>query len=155
MEGYRFYMQECDKDGNPVDGTLKDLESDFVGLRYSKCEGINAFGASKNIYTETYSDSDRVRAYVPEKVMRETTDIKFTFYFFGNSAERQDSFEKFMEYINRGYHLYWDTARNRKFIFTPPKDSIEPSDEMWYGGMPYFKVVIKLQNIMGNTSKVQ
>ena len=148
-------MQECDKDGNPVDGTLKDLESDFVGLRYSKCEGINAFGASKNIYTETYSDSDRVRAYVPEKVMRETTDIKFTFYFFGNSAERQDSFEKFMEYINRGYHLYWDTARNRKFIFTPPKDSIEPSDEMWYGGMPYFKVVIKLQNIMGNTSKVQ
>lgn len=155
MEGYRFYMQECDKDGNPVDGTLKDLERDFAGLRYSKCEGLNAFGASKNIYTETYSDSDRVRAYVPEKVMREATDIKFTFYFFGNSAERQDSFEKFMEYINRGYHLYWDTARNRKFIFTPPKDSIEPSDEMWYGGMPYFKVVIKLQNIMGNTSKVQ
>lgn len=154
MEGYKFYMQECDRDGNPVDGTLKDLERDFPGLRYSKCEGLNIFGASKNIYTETYSDADKLRTYVPEKVTREATQIKFTFYFFGDSSERQESFEKFVAYINKGYHMYWDTARNRKFIFIPPTESIEPSDELWYCGTPYFKVVIKLQNIMGNTSKV-
>lgn len=154
MEDFKFYMQECDKDGNLTEGTLKDLERDFAGLRYSRCEGINIFGAAKNVYKETYSDADRIRAYVPEAVMREATEIKFTFYFFGDADTRQKSFEDFVAYISKGYHAYWDTARKRKFIFIPPSERIEPSDEMWYAGKPYFKVVVKLQNIYGNTSKV-
>ena len=33
---YSFYMQQCTKEGVLIDGTLKDLERDFEGLRYAK-----------------------------------------------------------------------------------------------------------------------
>ena len=38
-EEIKFYMQEVDKDYVPKEGTLKDLEVDFKGLRYSSCSG--------------------------------------------------------------------------------------------------------------------
>lgn len=148
-------MQECDKYGNVLDGSVaKDLEADFSGLRYSMCNGINKKGKIKNIYTETYSDSDTLRTYVPPVLYREYTEIEFTFYIFGNAEERQNTFDKFIAYLSNGYHLYWDTARKRKFVFLPPEDEITPSDESWYAGKPYFKVEIKVKNIKGSTEKI-
>lgn len=148
---YSFYMQQCTKEGVLIDGTLRDLERDFIGLRYAKCVGLNNYGAAKNVYTEKYADSGTLRTYVPDEVYNEAVEVTFTFYFFGDEARRQATFHAFMDYIRTGYHLYWDTARNRKIQFLPPMDAVSPSDEMWYGSMPYFKVDLKLQTIKGWT----
>ena len=149
--GYKFYMQECTKEGVLIDGTLKDLERDFDGLRYAKCEGLNNYGAAKNIYTEVYADSDTLRAYVPDKVYNESIDVTFTFYFFGDAATRQRSFHAFLDSLRTGYHVYWDTARNRKFQFIPPMQAVSPSGEMWDGSRPYFKVELTLKGVKGGT----
>lgn len=146
--GYKFYMQECTKDYVLVDGTLKDLEKDFDGLKYSKCEGINDYGKPKNVYTETYSDSNELRVWMPDEITREATTVKFTFYFMGEN--RQDTFHSFMDYLNSGIHVYYDTARNRKFYFVLT-EKVSVSDEMWYAGTPYFKVELTVQNLKGNT----
>ena len=66
--GYKFYMQQCTKAGVELDGTLRDLERDFIGLRYAKCVGLNNSGAAKNVYTEKYADSGTLRSYVPDEV---------------------------------------------------------------------------------------
>lgn len=147
--GYRFYMQGCTKEGVLIDGTLKDLERDFVGLRYAKGVGLNNYGAAKNVYTEKYADAERLRSYVPDKVYNEAIEVTFTLYFFGDAATRQASFHAFMAYLRSGYHAYWDTARNRRIVFLPPMDAVSPSDELWYGSKPYFKVELKLQSVSG------
>jgi hypothetical protein len=41
MNEVKFYIQKSDKHGNLIDGTLKDLESDFIELRYMEAKGIN------------------------------------------------------------------------------------------------------------------
>ena len=82
-------MQKCSKDGVLVDGTLKDLEKDFVGLKYSKLDGITSYGAAKNIYTEKYSDSNTLRTYVPNNVKREAIAVTLKLYFIGEQSVRQ------------------------------------------------------------------
>lgn len=151
--GYKFYMQRCTKDGVLLDGTLKDLEVDFPGLRYAKCVGLNDYGAAKNVYTETYADSATLRSWVPDEVYNDAVQVTFTLYFFGDAATRQGTFHSFMGYLRSGYHMYWDTARNRKVMFLPPTEAVSPSDEMWYGGLPYFKVELKLQSVGGWTDQ--
>ncbi len=151
MSDYKFYMQKCDKDYNLIDGTLKDLEVDFDGLKYGKCEGINDYGKPKNVYTEEYSDSNELRVYVPQEITNEATTIKFTFYFTG--ANRQATYHSFISYLNDGIHVYYDTARKRKFYFILT-EKISISDEMWYGGEPYFKVDLTVQNIKGKTEDI-
>jgi hypothetical protein len=150
---YKFYMQEVilnDGKWELVPNTLKDLEKDFPALRYSKAEGINSIGKSR-VYTEKYADSDKLRVYVPEEVTNEATKVTFTFYFFGE--QRQATFDEFNDYICKGVHRYWDTARNKYFDFIL-EDEIKISDEMWYGDMPYFEVKYTVQNLNGKTFDV-
>ena len=146
--GYKFYIQQCDKNGVLIDGTLKDLEVDFDGLKYSKCEGIETLGSIKNIYEETYADSSKVRTYMPSKVEREATTVTLTLYFFGNN--RYDTRNKFNEFISGKFLKYWDTARNRWFMFYH-KEEIQVSESMWYASTPYIKCEYKLQNVYGQT----
>lgn len=155
MTNYKFYMQQCTKDGVLIDGTLRDLEADFSGLRYAKCEGLNNYGAAKNVYIEKYADSENLRAYVPDTILHESTEIKFTFYIFGNASDRQATLDALMAYLDNGrYFYYWDTARKRKFMFIPPTTAITPSDELWYAGKPYFKIELTLQNVNGHTTPI-
>lgn len=147
---YKFYMQKVDKNGNALD-TEKNLEEDFDGLLYSRCEGLNKIGKPKNIYEETYSDADRVRVYMPDEITNETTEISLTLYFVGEN--RHSILDTFKEYIRNGFTKYWDTARNKSFIFYVNKD-IDVSDEMWYGSKPYISATFKLQNINGKTTNV-
>ena len=152
MSEYKFYMQKCSKEGVLVKDTKKDLEVDFPGLLYGRCDGIMGYGKPKNIYTESYADSSILRTYVPSTIYREATEIIFTFYFVGEASVRQSSLDSFVSYISDGYHVYWDTARNRKFQFTPPIEEIKPSEEQWHGSKPYFTVQVKVQNVNGCTS---
>lgn len=146
---YKFYMQECDRNGNIVpNAPLKDLEKDFGGLRYSKIEGIEAIGAAKNIYTENYSEGDKLRVYVPNEVKHKETTIKLTLWFIGEN--RQKDLDRFNEYVKNGIHRYWDTARKKWFAFFI-KDELKPADSKWHGSTPYLKMEYNLINIFGRT----
>lgn len=155
MNKYKFYIQKCDKDGVLVDGTLKDIEADFVGMKYSKIEGITSYGAAKNTYTEKYSDSDKLRTYVPQELKRGAISVTLKLYFTGSQSVRQKSYDEFIDFIsNNGYNMYWDTARNKKIILMPPTDEIKPSEEKWHGSTPYIEVSIKFQAITGIAENV-
>ena len=138
-------MQRVDIPGQPI----KNLEEDFQGLKYSKCEGLNEIGESV-VYEESYPEVGGVRVYIPENPTNNQTTIILTLYFIGNS--RQKVKDEFDEYIRRGIHKYWDTARNKEFTFYV-KEKITPSEEKSYGRMPYIEVPYKLSNINGRTFK--
>lgn len=145
--GYEFFMQEVDNKGNLL-GNEINLEEAFDGLKYSSIVGINNLGAVKNIYAETYADANRVRVSIPEKVQRESTQITLVLYFVGE--KRAEVFKSFCDYICNGRHRYWDTARSKYFDFYISEE-LTPSDELWYGSTPYFKVDVKMNNIFGQT----
>lgn len=133
--------------------TKKNLEEDFEGLRYCQCEGIENVGRAKNVHTEVYTDASEVRTYVPDVIQNEATDITLKLYFVGDNITRQATKDLFDEYIRHGYHKYWDTARNKSFIFFF-EDEIKVSKEMWHGSTPYIECSYKLKNINGKTTKV-
>lgn len=157
---YNFYMQACDINGNPItppedypeeDKYLfeeNELETVFEGLRYVKCEGLNTIGKVKNIYTETYSDADRLRVFMPKEVKNEETVVTLTLVFVGE--KRNEVRDRFNDYIRQGYHKYFDDARNKEFVFFI-KDELPIGEEMWCGSTPYLKCNYKLQNIKGKT----
>lgn len=155
---YEFFMQEVDSKGNFI-GVAKNLETDFSvkventgeelgGIIYISIVGIDNLGSVKNIYTETYADANRVRVSMPEKVQRESTQITLVLYFVGE--KRAEVFKSFCDYICNGRHRYWDTARSKYFDFYISEE-LTPSDELWYGSTPYFKVEVKMNNIFGQT----
>lgn len=151
--GYNFYMQECDAKGEIIAGAaLKNLEQDFEGLRYSKIDGIEAIGAPKNVYSESFADSDRLRVYAPKDVKHRETTVTLTLYFVGEN--RFKSLDAFNAYIKGGTKRYWDTARNKWFAFYI-KDELKPADSQWHGSTPYLKMDYKLVNIFGRTFDVE
>lgn len=156
--GYEFFMQECDKEGNVLVGSSPlnievDLKmEDGTCVRYSKIDGIEALGAPKNVYSESYADADRLRVYAPTEVMHKETTVTLTLYFLG--AERHKLLDAFNDYIKRGFHKYWDTARNKWFAFYI-KDELKPAESMWYGSTPYLRMEYKLTNIFGRTFDVE
>lgn len=156
--GYEFFMQECDKVGNVLDGSVAiNLEVDLkmeggTCVRYSKIDGIEALGAPKNVYSESYADADRLRVYAPTEVTHKETTVTLTLYFLG--AERHKLLDAFNDYIKRGFHRYWDTARNKWFAFYV-KDELKPAESMWYGATPYLRMEYKLTNIFGRTFDVE
>ena len=150
MNDIKFYMQECDKNGVLVEGTKRDLEADFDGLRYAKCEGLNDYGKPR-IYTESYADSETLRTYIPKELTNDAIKITFTFYFIGE--DRQKTYHEFVEYIRNGYHVYYDTARNRKFYFCVV-DELKTANEVFHGSTPYLEFKFSVQNLKGKTDLV-
>lgn len=145
---YKFYIQAINKDGSILKGSVaKDLETDFVGLRYKQCKGLNALGKLRS-YSEKFADSDRLRTYIPKEQTRDATTVELTLYFVGET--RHKAYDEFNTFICGGYRKYWDTARHKTFDFIVT-DGISISDEMWYGSTPYFEVTYKLQNLNGRT----
>jgi hypothetical protein len=152
-------MIACYKDGTVIQSSEKDLETDFNGLVYSKCEGLDTIGAAKNIYEEKYADSDNIRVYMPVitdevgntifDIKNEPTIIKLTLFFVG--ANRITNRDTFNEYIRNGFHKYWDTARKKMFQFYVTKE-IPVGEEKWYGSTPYLKCEYTLNNIHGKTT---
>lgn len=145
MSEYIHYIQK--------EGEEKvNLEEQFGRILYSKCEGLDTKGKRKNVYTETYSDSDNLRVWQGEEVAREATQITLTLAFIGDRGERGDTFDALYEYIKNGKLYYWDTARNKKayFIFT---EEYKTSEEMFYGSQPYILASFTLQNLWGECKK--
>ena len=147
---YKFYMQACDSLGNIIGNEpLKDIENDFKGLKYKECKGLETIGEVKNIYTESYADSDRLRVHSPENVTYKPTTVTLSLYFTGDN--RYDTFNEFNAYLrSSSFFVYYDTARRKKLTFFV-KDGISVSDSRWHGSIPYIQVDYKLSNIFGKT----
>ena len=148
---YNFYMQKCQKDGTPIAGTLKNLEEDFEGLKYSKCVGLDLRGKIQNSYSETYSESNGIRVYMPDEVTHASTKVTLSLYFFGEN--RRATFDSFNNFLLGGFNKYWDDARNKGFIFVVDQE-IKVKEENWYRGTPYIAVDYSLTNIQGKTTNV-
>lgn len=138
-ERIKHYMQ---KEG---EGAL-DIEVYFDGLKYSKCKGLLDKGKRKDVYVESYADSDELRVWQGDIVTREATNVTFTFFFIGE--DRLSVYQNFYDYIKNGKISYWDTKRKKEalLIFT---EAAEPKDDVYNGSIPYISIDIKFQNIWG------
>lgn len=145
---YNHYMQRIDVASQQV----IDIEEEFVGLLYEQAEGLNNIGKTKNVYTEEYADSDRKRFFLPPdgNYANEGTKITMKLLVVGNPVDRQNTIDRFYEYVRKGVHRYWDTARNREFEFIV-QDEIKQSDERWHGSQPYVEITVTMQNLNGST----
>ena len=145
---YNHYMIRVDIPSQNV----IDIEEEFKGLLYERADGLYNIGKSKNIYTEEYADSDRKRVFLPPdgNYTYEGTEITMTFIVVGNATQRNDTIQKFSDYIRKGVHRYWDTARNREFDFVV-KNEIKVGDERWHGSSPYAELTVTMQNLNGKT----
>ena len=150
---YKFYMVACDNKGVPIEGAqTMDLEKAFEGLRYKECKGLNKIGAPR-VYTEEYSDSDRLRVHIPDKLTHKPTTVTLTLYFVGE--DRYKVYDAFNAYLKEAKdHICDDNARKKKLTFFV-KDEISVGDSQWFGSTPYIQVDYKLSNIFGRTFDVE
>lgn len=148
MKDYHFYMQLTTAAG-AGSGAVKDLENDFPGLHYSKCEGLESVGAAKNIYTEDYAEADGLRVYHPKdssgSVAHEATEIKLTLIFLDDG--RRTAYNNFCLFLEGGRVFYWDNARNKKVWLVLQKE-VEP-DEDTVVPAGYIGVTFEFTNIWG------
>lgn len=164
---YKFYIQKYgrehwNKDTGKYDkedkGELIDIEEKFK-CKYVKFEGLSETGKVKNVYTETYADSEELRVYVPDEVLYEQTDISLTLLFAPSSAndnDVQDNERAFFEYISGHKIEYHDTFRNR-YVSLILINKPEVIGEVLYGGSRYREVKYTFKNIYGRsfeTSKI-
>ena len=148
IDNYKFYMQQYPKNG--VIQPIKDLEVDFIGLKYSKLMGIDKYGKIKNIYIESYPESSELRVWIPEIITRDNPEIELTLYFVG--VNRRLVYHQFVQYISGSKLYYWDNCRNRKvaILLTEP---VEPSDDELYGSTPYITASFKFTNLDGQSEQ--
>ena len=147
---YKFYIQKYgrkywDKNKSQYvdesNGELIDIEEHFK-CKYVKFEGLSETGKVKNVYTETYADSEELRMYIPDEVLYENTDLSLTLLFAPdteNDSDVQDNERAFFEYVSGHKIEYHDTFRNR-YVSLLLINKPEVVGEVLYGGSRYREV---------------
>lgn len=142
---YHFKMQAATAAGAGT-GAVKDLETDYPGLKYMKCEGLEEVGKPKNIYTEDYAEQNGPRVYHPTDssgtVTHEETKIKLSLLFTSRSA-----YHDFRAFLETGRLFYWDTARHLK-VFLVLLDEVKVQDDSVKDG-GYVQVDFTFTNLWG------
>lgn len=164
---YKFYIQKYgrkywDKNKSQYDeeakGELIDIEAQFK-CKYVKFEGLSETGKVKNIYTETFAESEELRMYIPDEVLYDNTEISLTLLFAPdteNDSDVQDNERAFFEYVSGHKIEYHDTFRNR-YVSLILLNKPEVVGEVLYGGSRYREVKYTFKNIYGRsfaTSKI-
>ena len=164
---YNFYIQKYgrkywDKNKSQyveeAKGELIDIEAQFK-CKYVKFEGLSETGKVKNIYTETYAETEELRMYIPDEVLYENTDMSLTLLFSPyseNDSDVQDNERAFFEYVSGHKIEYHDTFRNR-YVSLLLLNKPEVVGEVLYGGSRYREVKYTFKNIYGRsfaTSKI-
>ena len=164
---YNFYIQKYgrkywDKNKSQyveeAKGELIDIEAQFK-CKYVKFEGLSETGKVKNVYTETYAETEELRTYIPDDVLYENTDMSLTLLFSPyseNDSDVQDNERAFFEYISGHKIEYHDTFRNR-YVSLLLLNKPEVVGEVLYGGSRYREVKYTFKNIYGRsfaTSKI-
>lgn len=147
--GYKFYMAKKSK-GETVYGEFVSIEDYFEGLKYLSCSGLDSTGEPKNIYTETYAETSKLRVWLPDSLAFENTDIQFEFLFIGEKCH--DTYHEFTEYVQNCYVKYYDTYRNMEVEMVLVSET-EPSDMKLYGDDRYISAKFKFKNINGKATK--
>ena len=164
---YKFYIQKYsrnhwNKETSQYDveakGELIDIEEQFK-CKYVKFEGLSETGKVKNIYTETYAETEELRMYIPDEVLYENTEMSLTLLFAPdstNDSDVQENERAFFEYVSGNKIEYHDTFRNRyvSLILLNKPDVV---GEVLYGGSRYREVKYTFKNIYGRsfaTSKI-
>ena len=158
---YKFYIQKYgrkywDKNKSQyveeAKGELIDIEAQFK-CKYVKFEGLSETGKVKNIYTETYAETEELRMYIPDEVLYDNTDMSLTLLFAPSSTEDndvQDNERAFFEYISGHKIEYHDTFRNR-YVSLLLLNKPEVVGEVLYGGSRYREVKYTFKNVYGRS----
>ena len=158
---YKFYIQKYgrkywDKNKSQyveeAKGELIDIEAQFK-CKYVKFEGLSETGKVKNIYTETYAETEELRIYIPDEVLYENTDMSLTLLFSPyseNDSDVQDNERAFFEYVSGHKIEYHDTFRNR-YVSLLLLNKPEVVGEVLYGGSRYREVKYTFKNIYGRS----
>ena len=164
---YNFYIQKYSRkywDKNKsqyveeAKGELIDIEAQFK-CKYVKFEGLSETGKVKNVYTETYAETEELRTYIPDDVLYENTDMSLTLLFAPdstNDSDVQNNERAFFEYVSGHKIEYHDTFRNR-YVSLLLLNKPEVVGEVLYGGSRYREVKYTFKNIYGRsfaTSKI-
>lgn len=124
-------------------------------IYYVKCDGLEAKGKVKNVYTETYADSGIVRTDFPTVITREAVDVTLTVALKhedgADPTQRHNlgGFDSFIAYLTNGLTVFWDSVR-RKAAVLLLTDTVKPSKDT-YLGMNYLTADIKFSNIKGES----
>lgn len=152
------YNKETGKYDKEDIGELIDIEERFK-CKYVKFEGLSETGKVKNIYTETYAETEELRMYIPDEVLYDNTEMSLTLLFAPNStndSDIQDNERAFFEYVSGHKIEYHDTFRNR-YVSLILINKPEVIGEVLYGGSRYREVKYTFKNIYGRsfaTSKI-
>ena len=164
---YKFYIQRYsrkhwNKETSQYDkediGELIDIEEQFK-CKYVKFEGLSETGKVKNIYTETYAETEELRVYIPDEVLYDNTEMSLTLLFAPSSTDDndvQDNERAFFEYVSGHKIEYHGTFRNR-YVSLLLLNKPEVVGEVLYGGSRYREVKYTFKNIYGRsfaTSKI-
>lgn len=141
---YHIYMKK------ESDANYTDLESQFPGLYYSKCTGLNDKGKRKNIYFESYPEEKGSRVHMGSEVNREPTDISLTLIFHGPVSDRQVAYEGFCSFVENSKILFYDSVRLKKVLIVL-SEPVKPSNEVFVGSDPYTEVTFKFKNLWGES----
>lgn len=152
MDDYKFYMIRYGE----ADASWKDLESDFPGLRYKECTGLNSYGDITSTYIETYPETSKADVFTSDNPAYSQTIIKITFLFYDESgsstntesyAKANKSYHDFVEFVSKDKIAYRDTARRRKVLMTL-KSAPEPKSDV-IKGEPYIIGEFVFDNVYG------
>jgi len=147
MSDFKFYIQRYGIDTAPV-----DVEATYK-CKYVKATGISENGKAKNIYTESYAETDELRVYLPTQIAYENTKIKINLLFPAVSADRmdvQDNERTFFEAVS-GKKIEWhDNFRNR-YVTLVLIEAPKVTGELLYSGCRYRHIEYTFQNVFGRS----
>lgn len=141
-------MQATDRNG-AVQGVVKDLERDFKGLLYCSCDGLEAVGKVKNIYTESYAEQSGVRVYHPsdsdKDATHEATKVELELLFSG--VDGRKTLHDFRQFVLSSRVYFWDTARHKKVWLILQEESAPTEDSI--KNDKFIRMTFTFSNIWG------
>ena len=150
--GRKYWNKETSQYDEEAKGELIDIEEQFK-CKYVRFEGLSETGKVKNIYTETFAESEELRMYIPDEVLYDNTEISLTLLFYPyseNDSDVQDNERAFFEYVSGHKIEYHDTFRNR-YVSLMLLNKPEVISEVLYGGSRYREVKYTFKNIYGRS----
>lgn len=140
-----------------IEGTTKNVMTDFEGVFYQAVDGVEAIGQPR-VYTEEYPESDELSVYFPEKTTLKATDFTLKLYFIAPDDKKDNeaidyilnSYNSFIDYLQGSLILYWDNVRKRKLLLALT-ESVKPSTTSVLEGCEYLAVSFKFKNVYGKS----
>lgn len=142
---------------SPASSQIDVMEEYDCG--YAKMQGISENGKAKNIYTESYAESDELRIYLPDELAYENTKCVLTLLFPATGSDRMDvqsNERRFFEAVSGKKIEWYDTFRKR-YVTLILIEAPKLTGEKLYGGSRYRQVEYTFQNVYGRsfaTSKI-